>query len=117
MSKSPERRFATSPKHEMLKKVFTKPRLSVVTASTGAPKKGSPTGSPTGSPKKVSLLEYKRRQTAFKNTLRVLDIEEQLNEMSSEVNKTRERVDSISLKLDLLIQHICKNTQFEMDDI
>jgi len=96
MSISPERRFATSPKHEMLKKVFKKPQLSVST-----------------SPKQISLAEYKRRQT----TQRVLNMEDQLVDMSTELNRTRERVDSISRKLDLLIQHLCKNTQFEMDDI
>lgn len=96
MSISPDRRFATSPKHEMLKKVFKKPQLSVST-----------------SPKQISLVEYKRRQT----TQRVLNMEDQLVDMSMELNRTRERVDSISRKLDLLIQHLCKNTQFEMDDI
>lgn len=96
MSISPDRRFATSPKHEMLKKVFKKPQLSVST-----------------SPKQISLAEYKRRQT----TQRVLNMEDQLVDMSTELNRTRERVDSISRKLDLLIQHLCKNTQFEMDDI
>lgn len=100
MSISPERRFATSPKHEMLKKVFKKPQLTVST-----------------SPKQVSLVSYKRRQTEFKTTQRVLDMEDQLFELTGEMNKTRERVDSISRKLDLLIQHLCKNTQFEMDDI
>jgi len=44
-------------------------------------------------------------------------MEDQLSDMTGEMNKTRERVDSISRKLDLLIQHLCKNTQFEMDDI
>lgn len=96
MSVSPERRFATSPKHEMLKKVFKKPQLSVST-----------------SPKQVSLAEYKRRQT----TQRVFNMEDQLDDMTAELNRTRERVDSISRKLDLLIHHLCKNTQFEMDDI
>jgi hypothetical protein len=96
MSVSPERRFATSPKHEMLKKVFKKPQLSVST-----------------SPKQVSLAEYKRRQT----TQRVFNMEDQLDDMTTELNRTRERVDSISRKLDLLIHHLCKNTQFEMDDI
>jgi len=84
----------------MLKKVFNKPRLTVST-----------------SPKQVALSDYKRRQTEHKTTQRVLDIEDQYSELVGEMNKTRERVDSISRKLDLLIQHLCKNTQFEMDDI
>lgn len=100
MSISPERRFATSPKHEMLKKVFKKPQLTVSTA-----------------PKQVSLSDYKRCQIAHTTKQRVLDIEDQYSELVGEMNKTRERVDSISRKLDLLIQHLCKNTQFEMDDI
>jgi len=97
---SPERRFATSPKHEMLKRVFNKPKLTVST-----------------SPKKISLLEYKKRQIEFQNEKRVDDIEEHLNEMSCELNKTRERVESISKKLDFLIQHLCKDTMFTMDDV
>ena len=100
MSISPERRFATSPRHEMLKKVFKKPQLTVST-----------------SPKQVSLSEYKRRQTEYKKTQQIINIEDQLCDMSMELNKTRERVDSISRKLDLLVQHLCKNTQFVMDDI
>ncbi len=100
MSISPERRFATSPKHEMLKKVFKKPQLTVST-----------------SPKQVSLSDYKRCQIAHKTKQRALDMEDQYSELVGEMNKTRERVDSISRKLDLLIQHLCKNTQFEMDDI
>lgn len=105
MSTSPERRFATSPKHEMLKRVFAKPKLTVVTSPKTV----------VISPKNISLLEHKKRQMALKNELS--NMEEQYNEMSSELNQTRKRVDSISKKLDFLIEHLCKDTLFTMDDI
>jgi septal ring factor EnvC (AmiA/AmiB activator) len=106
MSTSPERRFATSPKHELLKKVFSRP---VLTVSTSRRKSTSS--------RNLSLLEHKNRQMTSRDKQRVDNIEEQYSEMSSELNKTRERVDSISKKLDFLIEHLCKDTMFTMDDI
>ena len=102
MSIPPERRFATSPKHEMLKKVFKKPQLTVRTSPRNT---------------KISLLDYKKRQVKFNEDRRVINMEDQMHEMTSELNKTRERVESISNKLDFIIQHLCKDTMFQMDDI
>jgi len=102
MSVSPERRFATSPKHEMLKKVFKKPLLTVLTSPRNT---------------KISLVEYKKRQVEFQQGQRVDNMEDHMQEMTSEINKTRERIDSISNKLDFIIQHLCKDTMFQMDDI
>lgn len=100
MSISPERRFATSPKHEMLKRVFKKPQLTVST-----------------SPKKMSLLEHKKRETEIKRAQHVSHMEEQIHEMSTELRETRDRVNSISKKLDFIMHHLCGGTLFEMDDI
>ncbi len=98
MSTSPERRFATSPKHELLKMALKTPTLPSTT-------------------KKMSLVEHKKRQNAFQNEQKIESIEEQLNELNVEANRTRERVDSISKKLDFLIQKLCTETIFDMDDI
>lgn len=95
MSVSPERRFATSPEHEMLKKVFKKTN-------------------------KTSLREYKVRRRQHAADRRMDNLEEQLYEMTTELNLTRERVDSISRKLDLILQHVCKEksfTMFNMEDV
>ena len=92
MSVSPERRFATSPEHEMLKKVF----------------------------KKTSLREYKTQRRQHVADQRLDSLEDQLCEMTTELNLTRERVDSISRKLDLILQHVCKEksfTMFSMEDV
>lgn len=69
------------------------------------------------SPPNVSLLEYKRRKTKFQTTERLQNIEDQMYDMTVDLKKTRERVDFLSHKLDLLLGYICKKTQFEMDDI
>lgn len=95
MSVSPERRFATSPEHEMLKKVFKKTN-------------------------KTSLREYKVQRRQHAADRRLDNLEDQLCEMTTELNLTRERVDSISRKLDLILQHVCKEksfTMFNMEDV
>lgn len=91
-SVSPERRFATSPEHEMLKKVF----------------------------KKTSLKQYRENQQRKKDLQRMCFLEDQLEGMADELTRTRERVDSISQKLDFIVRHICGDkTQsiFKLDDI
>lgn len=95
MSVSPERRFATSPEHEMLKKIFKKTN-------------------------KTSLRDYKARRRQHETDQRLESLEDQLCEMTAEMNLTRERVDSISRKLDLILQHVCKEksfTMFSMEDV
>lgn len=114
MSLSPERRFATSPKHEMLKMALKNPSLSINTLH-GNTKMLTTKKNIVN--KKMSLLEYKKRENEIKNEQRVMEIEEHLNELHAESNKTRERVESISKKLDFLIQKLCKETMFVMDDI
>lgn len=92
MSQSPPRRFATSPEHEMLKKVF----------------------------KKTSLKEYREKRKEEQFQIRMSNMEDQLDGMASELNQTRERVESISRKLDFIVRHICNDnsgTIFNLDDI
>jgi len=101
MSTSPERRFATSPEHEMLKRVFKKT-------------------SPKTAGRKTSLQEYRAKQRQHQAEHRMARIEDHLDTMDAQLNKTRERVDSISKKLDFIIQQLCTDTRtaiFNMDDI
>jgi len=96
-SVSPERRFATSPEHEMLKKVFRKSAKA-----------------------KPSLKEYRQAQEHKKNQRRMANLEDQLEDMTTQLTETRERVDSISRKLDFMIRHLCiENDQplFNIDDV
>jgi YesN/AraC family two-component response regulator len=103
MSISPQRRFATSPENELLKRVLNNsPKSTTMPAAK----------------KKMSLMEYKKRQKSLKQEQRVSNIEELLMELSIETNQTRERVDSISDKLDFLIGKCLVNqTMFVMDDL
>jgi hypothetical protein len=109
MSISPERRFATSPKHGMLKMALGNHKLTVKTSHP------NPTLPSTNN--KMSLIEYKKRRNAFQNEQKIESIEEQLNELNVESNRTREIVEDCSKKLDLLIQKLCTESIFDMDDI
>ena len=91
MSVSPERRFEVSPKNEMLKFAL----------STSHKKT------------QLTLLEHRERVSSQ----RAMMMDESLEDVYQELNKTRERVDSISRKLDFLIDYISKDTMFKMDDI
>lgn len=98
MSVSPERRFATSPEHEMLKRVLKK----TPPKSTG---------------RKTSLQEYRNRQRQNQAETRMARIEDHLDAMDADLNQTRERVDSISKKLDFLIRQLCTDSIFNMEDV